>query len=66
MPSTVTADDIDRAAERLNIQLTDWQRTFLVDAFDHRARTGRWPYFHFGRQSGRTTIRRVGLAALTD
>ena len=66
MAKPITAADIDRVAANLDVQLTDWQRTFLVDAFDHRARLGTWPYFHFGRQGGRATIRRVALAAVDD
>jgi hypothetical protein len=62
MPDTVTADDIDHIAAKLDVHLTDWQRTFLVDAYAHRNRTGRWPYLTFATRRGRSQLIKVAAA----
>lgn len=62
MPKDITADDIDRAAARLDVQLTDWQRALLVDIFAHRNRTGRWPYLALATRRGRSQLIKVAGA----
>ena len=66
MARHITAEDLDRAAARIGVQLTGWQRSLLVDVFAHRNRTGRWPLLVLPRRTTRSAITRVGLAALAD